>query len=297
MSCRGEQSLDERERLSGQTSAFKLVAIDIDGTLVDSHNRLPARLPPLIREVRGRGIEVTLASGRAKLKVLPLIKELGLTLPYISSGGAYIADPADHTVIHYRSLAQPEVVEIVEIARAAKAPIIAQEPDHLYYEGSLEVLERLIAISKMNITGVENSEVEIIQVEDILQACSEPDKITICGDPANLLEIEEKFRLRKLPLYMTYSAPTYLEITRSGVNKGEALKWLAAHLAIPMERILVIGDSRNDLSMFEVAGMAVAMGNASAEVKAAADLIAPSNDEGGVAWVLRKLAGRKERET
>src|SRR6266567_8030493 len=108
MSCRGEHPVDERERLSGLTGAFKLVAIDIDGTLVDSQNRLPAGIAPLIREVRAKGIEVTLVSGRAKLKMMPLMKELGLTLPYISSGGAYIADPADHTVIHYRSLDQAE---------------------------------------------------------------------------------------------------------------------------------------------------------------------------------------------
>ncbi len=295
MSGRGEHPVEKKEPLPDLARTFELVAIDIDGTLVDSQNSLSSAVAPLIREVQARGIGVTLVSGRPKLKMMPLMKELGLTLPYIGSGGAYVADPSDNAVIYDSALAQAEVVEIVELARAAKAPIIAQVPDHLYYEGNVEALEQLIAISKINITGVTDSEVEIIQVDDILQSCAEPTKITICGDPAGLLQIEEKLRLRNPPLYLTYSAPTYLEITRSGVNKGEALKLLASRLAIPLERILAIGDSRNDISMFEVAGMAVAMGNATVEVKAAADLIVPSNDEDGVAWALRKLV-LKERE-
>jgi len=219
----------------------------------------------------------------------PLLKELDLTLPYIGSGGAYIADPSNNLVILHRPLAREEAAEIVELARAAKAPIISQEPDHLYYEGGIEELEQLIAISKIDITGVEDSQVEILRVDDVLQACAKPTKINICGESRHLLDIERKLRLLDLPIYLTYSAPTYLEITQSGINKGEALKVLAIYLAIPLERILVIGDSHNDISMFGIAGMAVAMGNAPEEVKAAADLVAPSNDEDGVAWVLREL--------
>jgi 5-amino-6-(5-phospho-D-ribitylamino)uracil phosphatase len=273
--------------------AYDLVAIDIDGTLVTSENKLSMSTVPPIRETQARGTGVTLVSGRPKLKMTPLLKELDLTLPYIGSGGAYIADPSNNLVILHRPLAREEAAEIVELARAAKAPILSQEPDHLYYEGGLEELERLIAISKIDVTGVEDSQVEILRVDDVLQACAEPTKITICGEPGHLLEIERKLRLLNLPIYLTYSAPTYLEITRSGTNKGEALKVLANYLAIPLERILVIGDSHNDISMFRIAGLAVAMGNAPEEVKAAADLVAPSNDEDGVAWVLCGLVLKK----
>ena len=289
MSIKNKQCIDKRERGSAREDAYKLVAIDVDGTLVTSENKLSTGVVSLIREIQARGIGVTLVSGRPKLKMIPLLNELGLTLPYISSGGAYIADPSNNLVILHCPLTQEETMEIVELARAAKAPIISQEPDHLYYEGGIKELEQLIAISRIDITGVENSQVEILRVDDVLQACVEPTKITLCGEPDLLLKIERKLRLLNLPVYLTYSAPTYLEITRLGINKGEALKIVAAYLAIPLKHILVIGDSHNDLSMFEVAGMAVAMGNAPEEVKAAADLVAPSNDEDGVAWVLREL--------
>ena len=284
-----ERPIDISERVPGSERVYDLVAIDIDGTLVTSEKKLSPAIAPLMRETQARGIGVTLVSGRAKLKMVPLLKELGLEVPYIGSGGAYIADPSKNLVILHCPLGQEESEAIVELARAAKAPIISQNPEHMYYEGSLEELEQLIASAKIDITGAEGSQVEILRVDDILQACAGPTKINICSQPGHLLEIEKELRLLNLPIYLTYSEPFSLEITRSGINKGEALKVLAAYLAIPLERILVIGDSHNDISMFKIAGMAVAMGNAPGEVKAATDLVAPSNDEDGVAWVLREM--------
>src|SRR5207247_7585027 len=148
--CRGEEM-----PASASEHAYDLVAIDIDGTLVTSENKLSVSTAPPIRETQARGTGVTLVSGRPKLKMTPLLKELYLTLPYIGSGGAYIADPSNNLVILHRPLARDETAAVVKLARAAKAPIISQEPDHLYYEGGLEELERLIAISKIDVTGVE----------------------------------------------------------------------------------------------------------------------------------------------
>ncbi len=289
MSARDEQIREKRERVPERERPYDLVAIDIDGTLVTSENKLSVAVASLIRETQARGIGVTLVSGRAKMKMTPLLKELGLMLPYISSGGAHIIDPLNNLTILYRSLGQAETAEIVELARAAQVSIISQEPDHLFYEGSVEELDQLIAVSKIDAIGVGDFQVEILRVDDVLQANADPSKITLYGEPDLLLVIEKKLQLLNLPIYLTYSVPTYLEITRSGVNKGEALKLLAAYLAVPLERILVIGDGQNDISMFEIAGMAVAMGNAPDEVKEIANLVAPSNDEDGVVWVLREL--------
>lgn len=296
MSIENKQPVDANAKVhASEQRVCDLVVIDVDGTLFTSESRLPEGIAPLIRMTEARGIGLTLASGRAKLKLVPLMRELGLTLPYIGSGGAYIADPTNNKVFLDRCLGQAETATIVGLARSAKTPILAQDPDRLFYEGSLEELERLIDVSKINITGVEGTQIEIFHVDDVLQACSEPNKITICGKPGDLLQIEKRLQQLDLPVYQTYSAPTYLEITPPGASKGEALKVLASYLAVPPGRILVIGDSRNDISMFEVAGIAVAMGNASEEVKAAADLVAPSNDEGGIAWVLHELV-LKEQE-
>jgi hydroxymethylpyrimidine pyrophosphatase-like HAD family hydrolase len=83
--------------------------------------------------------------------------------------------------------------------------------------------------------------------------------------------------------------PIYLEITRRGVNKGVALRSLAAHLQVPMEQVAAVGDGENDIYMFREAGLSIAMGNAPLVVKQAADLIASSNDEDGLVWALEQI--------
>jgi Cof subfamily protein (haloacid dehalogenase superfamily) len=271
------------------TYPYDLVAIDVDGTLVNSENHLTEATKAAVRAVMAKNIGVTLVSGRARLTMAPFLAELGITLPFISSSGAHIIDPVSNKTLYYSALPIEVLSVIVKHARAVQSPIIFQESDRLFYEGSPEVLQYLSDTYKIDITVADEFKAHFIQVDDILQAHAEPIKVYMCHDPAIVQGIEAKLKQQHLPIYMTYSAPPYLEITSSNATKGEAIQRLAAHLHIPLERILAIGDSRNDLSMFAVVGKRVAMGNAVPEVLAAADLVAPSNDEDGVAWTLRNV--------
>jgi Cof subfamily protein (haloacid dehalogenase superfamily) len=271
------------------TYPYDLVAIDVDGTLVNSENHLTEATKAAVRAVMAKNIGVTLVSGRARLTMAPFLAELGITLPFISSSGAHIIDPVSNKTLYYSALPIEVLSVIVKHARAVQSPIIFQESDRLFYEGSPEVLQYLSDTYKIDITVADEFKAHFIQVNDILQAHVEPIKVYMCHDPAIVQGIEAKLKQQHLPIYMTYSAPPYLEITSSNATKGEAIQRLAAHLHIPLERILAIGDSRNDLSMFAVVGKRVAMGNAVPEVLAAADLVAPSNDEDGVAWTLRNV--------
>jgi Cof subfamily protein (haloacid dehalogenase superfamily) len=268
---------------------YDLVAIDVDGTLVNSENHLTEGTKAAVHEVMSKGIGVTLVSGRARLTMAPFLTELGISLPFISSSGAHIIDPASQETLYYSAMPTEVLSVIVEHARAVPTPIIFQESDRIFYEGSQEMLQYLSDTYKIDITVADDVKAHFIHVDDILQAQVEPIKVYMCHDPAIVQGIEAKLKRYHLPIYMTYSAPPYLEITSSEATKGLALQRLAKHLHIPLERILAIGDSRNDLSMFEVVGKRVAMGNAVPEVQAVADLIAPSNDEDGVAWTLRNI--------
>ena len=268
---------------------YDLIAIDIDGTLLDSRNKVSSSLFPLFREVEARGSGVTLISGRPDLTVAPLMRELGLTMPYVSSGGAQIIDPVTGETISSFALSRSDVQVLADIGREVGAGLVAMEARRLYYEGSIEKFALVYEANEIDLSGLERIKTNITQVDDIVQASPQPLKFTISDMPAVLAGIEERLRARPLPVYATYSLPVYLECTSIYANKGTALKRLTEYLEIPLERVLVVGDSPNDLSMFSVAGAAVAMGNASEEVRRAAHLIAPSNDEDGVAWVLREL--------
>ncbi len=257
-----------------------LVAIDVDGTLLNTRWEITDDVESAITTAIAQRIRVTLVSGRNRMGLLRVINRLDLSQPYISSGGALIADYPNGKIISHEPVHREEARVIVGLARTKSVGIFFESQDCIYAEAGLDVIERIKPLNDTN----------VVVVDDILKASpNDPTKVTIVGDRDALLSIEFEIRRRNQPVYLTYSAPIYMEVTRSGVNKGTALKRLAEHLQISLERVVAIGDASNDISMFDVAGLAVAMGNAPAEVKEAADLVAPTNDESGVAWVLRRL--------
>lgn len=258
---------------------YDLVAIDVDGTLVDSQNNISAAVETALRDARAAGVEVVLVSGRPQVAAYPIFKRLGLTLPLVSSGGAYVVDTATGAVIAQFVPSPADMRAAVALARKAGLSTIYQMSDEMYFEGDPEILEVLRSAVRLPIE----------RVDDGLVICPEPLKITVCGPRAELDRIEEEINRLIPSLSTVLSGPQYLEVTAQGVSKGEALLRVADHLHVPLERIMVIGDAHNDISMFEVAGLSVAMGNSPADVQAAADVVAPTLEEDGVAWALRKL--------
>lgn len=269
--------------------AYDLIAIDIDGTLLTSQNRLSASLFPLLREAEQRGIGVTLISGRPELTVAPLMRELGLTLPCVSSGGAQITDITTGESIVSHRLETETVKKLAALGREFGTRMMTMERHCLYFEGSEEQLEYVHEAVDIHLANGERIKTKIVPVDDIVAASPNPLKFTLSDLPERLPPVEARLRASNLPVYSTYSSLIYLESTHYEANKGTALQFLARHLHIPMARVMAIGDSPNDLSMLKVAGLAVAMGNAGAAVKSVAHLVAPTNDEDGVSWVLREL--------
>jgi Cof subfamily protein (haloacid dehalogenase superfamily) len=114
-------------------------------------------------------------------------------------------------------------------------------------------------------------------------------KLMIIGRPAVLPDLADRLRQAAPGLEVTSSGEENLEVTAAGVTKGSGLMQLGARLQIPREAMLAFGDSRNDMEMLTYAGTGVAMGNASDAVKAAADRVAPTCDQEGVARIIEEL--------
>jgi Cof subfamily protein (haloacid dehalogenase superfamily) len=280
MSLRQGWQQDDGMAGSDRYYGCDLVAIDVDGTLLNTRWEIADDVESAINTAIAQRIHVTLVSGRNRMGLLRVINRLDLSQSYISSGGALIVDYSNGQIISHNPVPREEATVIVGLARTKSVGIFFESQDCIYAEAGLDVIERIKPLNDTN----------VVVVDDILQASpNDPTKVTIVGDRDVLLSIEYEIRRRNQPVHLTYSAPIYMEVTKSGVNKGTALKQLAEHLHISLERVVAIGDANNDISMFDVAGLAVAMGNAPADVKEAADLVAPTNDEGGVAWVLRRL--------
>jgi Cof subfamily protein (haloacid dehalogenase superfamily) len=269
-------------------NAYDLIAIDVDGTLITSDHQISPRAAEAIALASSRELLPVLVSGRSFLLLDKYIKALAVAPYYIGSGGAIVAT-VDGTIIAYNPVSLADATTVAHVARSANLGIC-------FHEATQQNCEMPDPELRAHLRIIARSDIDF--VEDILDSTTEaPEKITVFGDRDELEKTKAHLSQLNLNISMTFSGPRYLEVTRGGVSKGMALESLAAYLKIPLNRVAAVGDQQNDISMFQVAGLSVAMGNAPDEVKSVADHVAPTNDEGGLAWTLRELVLRYEEPT
>ena len=259
---------------------IRLVACDLDGTLLNSAHQIPESIRLAVRQAAQRDLRIVLATGRNRRAALPFLATLGLGQPYIVLGGGYVADPHTPQPIGHWPMTTDDAAQIAAVARSQGVTILHEEPDVMLIEGQEWAVELL---RKMAGVPVE-------RVDDILRASpNPPTKVVLIGEDARLERVAEQLARLDRPLDFAQSRTNLLDITRYGVNKGTALRHLAEHLGIPLDQVAALGDGFNDLSMFDVAGLSIAVANASPAVRERADLVAPSNDQDGAAWALAQL--------
>lgn len=261
---------------------YRLIVLDVDGTLVDRVRRISPDTLRALQAAQASGIRVTLATGRMLASALPYAREIRADAALILYNGARIQDPTTGTILYSAPLPRDQALRGLRLARRLGLHA------NLYLGEGIYIAE----ISEISLESARKDGVEQIPVGDLaafLEAQSEdPVKILLIGPGERLEAFAEAYcaGTRDLP-HLVRSEPTYLEILRRGVTKGAALLRLCAHLNIPPSAAVAFGDNLNDLEMIQAAGLGVAMGNAHADLKRAARVVAPSNDEDGVAAVLR----------
>ncbi|MEW8957491.1 MAG: Cof-type HAD-IIB family hydrolase [Moorella sp. (in: firmicutes)] len=263
---------------------IRLVAFDLDGTLLNDDLEIDARTKEAIKRVRGKGIIVTLATGRMFSSARPYAVELGLDLPLVVYHGAQLRHSTTGEVLFERTVPIDLAARLIAVIRQFGYAYNVYLDDRLYVE----------KIAAENEEYAWRAGVELHLVEDMLSFLKEqgkgPLKIVALRDGPELDPLEAAIRRQVGEgVYFTRSLPHYLEMLNPEVNKARGLQVLAEIEGVRPEEIMVFGDSYNDLQMFQYAGLAVAMANAPAEVKAAADYVTGSNNESGVAQALEKF--------
>lgn len=260
--------------------SYKLVALDLDGTLLNEDKQITPETAAAVRRVRELGTEVTLCTGRMFAASLPYARELGLTLPLVTYNGGLVMGQDRREILYQRTLSHHYAREIIMQAREAGFAI------NYYHEDRLLVEE----ITEQHRLYAAWSRVPLEPVEDLLALPHDPLKILLMGNEEKLdrfaREMDRRF---DGAVYLTKSWPTFLEFMHPEATKGLGLRALLEHLGLDKSQVLVVGDSYNDLEMFKYAGFAVAMENAADEVKQAAHYVTKSNRENGVAEVLKKF--------
>lgn len=265
---------------------YKLVAIDMDGTLLNSCNQVSDRTRNAIELAKSKGVHIVLSTGRILKSAMHYSKALNLKNPIVASNGAIIVDE-DSNIIYRRPMERNLVRDIVNLARERNIYYHFYDEDKFYsHERVEEVLEFYNeADGKMSIDMKIFDDIEeIISIEDLNVY-----KFLFIDDDRNKLQ-GLRMELEKLENIDTSSSWfNNIEAMGENVSKGMALKELCNRLSIHPDEVIAIGDSENDLSMFKFAGMAVAMGNGDQSIKKQADYITDTNDEDGVAKIIENF--------
>jgi len=262
------------------------VATDLDGTLVGADLVIHPRVAAAVAAVQARGVIVVIATGRMYRSTLRFARALDLRAPLICYQGAYVREMplAGQTApapIRHVTLAPDVAREAIRWSRDNGLDPHVNRDDRLVMERGDEGAEDYERLSGIDAEFV----------PDLLAAVDRPvTKVLAVGRPGLAERVlgagREAFGGRA---EVTVSHPEYLEFTAPGVTKGQALRWLARRLRIPLAATMAIGDQHNDLEMLAAAGHGVAMAGSPAEVRAAARHVTATVEEEGLALALEAL--------
>lgn len=267
--------------------SFKMLALDLDDTLLNEHYDISAENAAAIRQAADSGVLVTLATGRMYRSALPYALQLGIDLPLITYHGALIKTVKSGETLYHQPVPLDSAREIIALAANRDYHINAYIDDELYVAGENEYSDYYKNIARVRVNAV----------GDLVNFLPKsPTKLTIVGRSVSLDKIKKELTDRYgEQLSIAISRPDFLEITDCQATKGRALDFLAKRHNIRREEVAAVGDSYNDLDMLIYAGIGVAVANAREEVKAVADVITGTNVSHGVAQFIRRyLPGNGE---
>jgi len=261
---------------------IRLIACDLDGTLMGEDLDFSPRLVRAVRRAQDRGITVTIATGRGFPTTRQFAQRLNITAPLVCYQGAQIR-LHDGTSWYQANLPRAYLPEVIAFCRDQRRELTVYCDDQIYQASQMydaAYYDRWFSLPR-HLVG------------DLLTALpGEPVKFLAIGasrEDGDRLE-EDVRALAAHRFQVVRSHAWFVEGLAGGVSKRDGLSRLAQHLGIRREEVMALGDSGNDASMVDWAGLGVAVGNASADVKAVADVIAPSLAEDGAAWAIERFA-------
>ena len=286
---------------------YKLVAIDLDGTMLNQYGIITEKTKKAISKAQEKGVEVMIASGRAITSVKRFSKEINSNKYFISGNGAITYDIKNNKILYENILSKTKALKIIKIC----------EENSIYYNVYTEngIIAKNLSYNtlyyyKDNLTKPDENRTHINIVENVYDYFEQREekilKIMICDEHKTVFNsivrklkelseievLEVSHMSRKIIKQGTDEIALeyfYTEVSAKDVDKWNALEEIIGLMNISKEEVVTIGDNANDLKMITNAGLGVAMGESAPYVKQSADIIAPTNDEDGVAIIINKI--------
>ena len=264
---------------------YKLLVLDLDGTLTDSKKKITARTHDTLIEAQKKGIKIVLASGRPTYGVAPIADALELDRyeGYILSyNGGEIIDWKTKQLMYKKWLDNDVLPYLYQCAKDNGFAIVTYDHEYVLTESPDD--EYVLKEALLNV-------MKIKKTDNFLESIPRPiTKCLIVGEPTRLAELEkEMYEQLKDKMGVFRSEPYFLELVPKGIDKAQSLSVLLEETGLAKEEMIAMGDGFNDLSMIQFAGLGIAMANAQQIVREHADFITLSNDEDGVAYAVEKF--------
>jgi Cof subfamily protein (haloacid dehalogenase superfamily) len=262
---------------------YKMLVVDMDDTLLNDNHIISDENTVMLMKAQELGVYVVLASGRPTSAMIDYAKYLQCDLNnsyMISFNGSSITDLKEDKVIFEQALTKEQIHSLYDFSKENNTHIIT------YLDGKIisERHSEYIDVEK-NITGL-----ELVIVPDFKVAVTTSAvKCILLEEPSYLKEVEAKLKVSNPELSVCMSKPFFLEAAPNGIDKGAAIRILAEKMNILQSEIIAVGNAGNDLTMVQYAGLGVWVDNVEPELRGFGDVIVASNNDHGVAEVVRRF--------
>ena len=264
---------------------YQMLVTDVDGTLLDSRDRIPQETKEKLSKLKEKGFIITIATGRMLKRAEPIAREIMVNAPIICYNGALVVDIYTGRKIFEKAIPHDKLSFLLPLLKSrGYEPVLfpnetlliekLNEKTHWYIKLCQGVEYNIVSNMEDFVLTQKVSTLKVIALADIQHPSPKDER---------LLEILEK------EYDTSYSDQGHLEITMKSVNKGSALKILSDELRIDRKNIIAIGDGENDISMLKYAGLGSAMGNADENIKNYADYVTVSESKNAFLDIIKKF--------
>lgn len=272
---------------------YKMVVVDLDGTLLNDKKQVSQRNAEIINKIqKEKDVLFVIATGQNIKNISYIIETIGEAINQyiIASNGAIIKDNVKNKYLLKRYLKQEEVIKVIDSYKKLHLRGILHTDNGALTDGNRE--------AEMNKNTKAVQDLKKFYIENSISATL---MFTICGEELDLRKMKEEIEVNFKDLEATdichfvvntgkeHYETAYIDVIKKNATKANAINILADYLHVDKEEIIVIGDGANDISMFEMSGYKIAMGNADENLKKKADFVTDNNNEDGVAKALEEI--------
>ncbi len=266
--------------------AYSVIALDLDGTLLDRQKKILPESLKALTDAQAAGVQVVVVTGRHHVAIHPFYQALKIATPAICCNGTYLYNYQAKKVISSNPLRKSQAKRVIELLKQFHIHGLIYVDDAMVYDQPSEHVIRTLAWANTLPVAQRPTLVQVESLADTAERANAIWKFATAHPDSEALHAFAETVERELDLACEWSWHDQVDIAQTGNSKGKLLQQWVESEGMGMDQVIAFGDNFNDLSMLEAAGLGVAMGNSEDAIKARADLVIGDNESPAIAGVI-----------